>query len=262
MDYHKLKTIPRSQRLRKILKMLTAAEAQFCKTGQWIYTNGELNELFSLVEGDFSDLSMVTQARETLMRSEGDIRGVVNAMRHRLLAETGRTPADWDFLDAENKLDREKRTVFKGVWVYLEDVRSPFNIGSVFRIAESFGVEKIFLSRFAADPRHKRAERTAMGCVDAVKWERGEPPWEQTSVFALETGGVPLEEFAFPQNGVMIIGSEELGVSPQSLARANTSLGRASIPLFGAKASLNASTAFAIAMYTWAKSLADNSDNV
>jgi TrmH family RNA methyltransferase len=256
MDYHKLKNIPRSQRLRKVLKMLTAAEAQFCKTGQWIYTNGELSGLLSLVEGDLSDSSM-TQARATLMRGEGDIRGAVNAARHRLLAETGRTPADWDFLDAENRLDKEKRTVFKGVWVYLEDVRSPFNIGSMFRIAESFGVEKVFLSPFAADPRHKRAERTAMGCVDAVTWEQGEPSWDQTGVFALETGGVSLSEFAFPRNGVMIVGSEELGVSPQSLARADTSLGRASIPLFGAKASLNASTAFAIAMYSWAKSLAD-----
>jgi TrmH family RNA methyltransferase len=257
MDYHKLNNIPRSQRLRKILKTLTAAEAQFCKTGQWIYTNRELNGLLSVIEGDFSGLPTITNAREALMRGGEDVRWAVNAVRHLLLTATGLTPADWDFLDAENKLDTEKRTIFKGVWIYLEDVRSPFNVGSMFRIAESFGVEKILLSEFAADPRHKRAERTAMGCVDAVDWERCEPQWEQTGVFALETGGVPLKEFAFPRNGVMIVGSEELGVSPQSLARADASLGRASIRLFGAKGSLNVSAAFAIAMHAWAKSLTD-----
>ncbi|MDR1466501.1 MAG: TrmH family RNA methyltransferase [Treponema sp.] len=256
MDYYKLKNIPRPQRLRKVLKMLTAAEVQFYKTGQWIYTNGELNRLLSIIEieDDFSSLS-ITRMREDLVHGEENIRRVVNTVRHLLLAETGLAPADWDFLDVENKLDTEKRMIFKGVWVYFEDVRSPFNIGSMFRVAESFGVEKIFLSPFAADPRHKRAERTAMGCIDAVAWERGEPPWEQTTVFAMETGGVPLEGFVFPRNGVMIVGSEELGVSPQSLVRADASLGRASIPLFGAKGSLNVSAAFAIVMHAWAKSL-------
>ncbi|MDR0785281.1 MAG: TrmH family RNA methyltransferase [Treponema sp.] len=260
MDYHKLKNIPCSQRLRKVLKMLTAAETQFCKTGQWIYTSAELNGLLSLIEDDFSGLPAITQTRENLIRGGQDVRSAVNATRHLLLAEIGRTPADWDFLDAEDKLDAGKRTVFKGVWVYLEDVRSPFNIGSIFRIAESFGVEKIFLSPFAADPRHRRAERTAMGCVNAIPWERDDPPWEQTGVFALETGGVPLKKFAFPRNGVMIVGSEELGVSSANLARSDASLGRASIPLFGAKGSLNVSAAFAIVMYAWAKSLTDNRD--
>ncbi|MDR0643371.1 MAG: TrmH family RNA methyltransferase [Treponema sp.] len=260
MDYYKLKNIPRTQRLRKVLKILTAAEIQFCKTGQWVYTSDELNGLLSLIEGDFSGLSAIDWMREALTRGGKDIHRAVNAMRHLLLTETGQTPADWDVLDAENKLDTGKRMVFKGVWVYLEDVRSPFNVGSMFRIAESFGVEKIFLSSFTADPRHKRAERTAMGCVDAVPWERNEPPWEQTSIFALETGGIPLKEFSFPRNGVMIVGSEELGVSPANLARADTSLNRVSIPLFGAKGSLNVSAAFAIAMHAWAKSLMDNSE--
>jgi TrmH family RNA methyltransferase len=261
MDYRKLKSIPRPQRVRKILKMLTVAEMQFCKTGQWAYTNSELDSLLKLVEDDSPDSSMIARTRETLVCDGQDIRRTINAVRHLLLTEIGRVPADWDFLDAENKLDIGKRTIFKGVQVYLEDVRSPFNIGSMFRIAESFGVEKIFLSPFAANPRHKRAERAAMGCVDVVPWERDEPLWEQTDIFALETGGVPLEKFAFPENGIMIVGSEELGVSPASLSRADASLGRVTIPLFGAKGSLNVSTAFAITMYTWAKSLIDNSNN-
>jgi TrmH family RNA methyltransferase len=160
--------------------------------------------------------------------------------------------------------------------VYLEDIRSPFNVGAMFRSAESFGAEKIWLSPLCADPRHPRAARTAMGCIDALPWERLEKaPWDGTAsgetpsgtplrdpppfpgpIFALETGGAGLAAFPFPRRGTMIVGSEELGVSPGALAAAESSLGRVSIPTFGLKGSLNASAAFAIAMQAWAASLA------
>jgi TrmH family RNA methyltransferase len=133
----------------------------------------------------------------------------------------------------------------------------------MFRTAESFGVERIILSPFCADPSHKRAERTAMGCIDIIPWERHElftGPFSseyfanqlQLPVFALETGGIPLDEFPFPRRGILIAGSEELGVSPQALAAADASLGRVSIPCHGTKASLNVSVAFGIALQRWA----------
>jgi TrmH family RNA methyltransferase len=134
----------------------------------------------------------------------------------------------------------------------------------MFRTAESFGVEKIILSPLCADPRHRRAERTAMGCVDIIPWERQElfsvtenipaDNAEPLPVFALETGGLPIHEFHFPRRGLMITGSEELGVSSRALAAADASLGRVSIPCYGSKASLNVSTAFGIAMHAWAES--------
>jgi TrmH family RNA methyltransferase len=145
----------------------------------------------------------------------------------------------------------------------------------MFRTAESFGAEKLFLSPLCADPLHPRAERSAMGCVQVLPWERlaaepfvceeaqGQPcrvspgmtaglPAE-LPLFALETGGIPLAEFPFPARGLMIVGSEELGVSPRALAAADASLGRITIPCFGAKGSLNASVAFGIAMQKWAE---------
>jgi TrmH family RNA methyltransferase len=189
-------------------------------------------------------------------RSSEALRRGINAVRHALLAETGQSRADWDFLDPENKLNGAKRRVFPNRRVFLEDIRSPFNIGSLFRTAESFGVEKILLSPLAADPLHRRAQRTAMGCIDIVPWERMsleslEALSRQTPVFALETGGVDPQAFDFPANGVMIVGSEELGVSPGALAVADSSRARVSIPTYGAKGSLNVSSAFAIAMYAW-----------
>ena len=190
----------------------------------------------------------------------------INNIKHILLAETGKDQADWDFTGNDGRLDPKKRQVFEGMWLYMEDIRSPFNVGAMFRTAESFGVEKIILSPLCADPRHKRSERTAMGCVDIIPWERQElfptpenaPPenfTETPPIFALETGGTPLVEFRFPRRGIMIIGSEELGVSPRALAAADASLGRVSIPCYGSKASLNVSVAFGIAVQAWGEGL-------
>ena len=97
-----------------------------------------------------------------------------------------------------------------------------------------------------------------MGCVDILPWERRELFLEGCNwhgpVFALETGGIPLNQFAFPRRGLLIAGSEELGVSPQALAAADASLGRVSIPCYGVKGSLNVSVAFGIVMQAWAAS--------
>jgi TrmH family RNA methyltransferase len=99
-----------------------------------------------------------------------------------------------------------------------------------------------------------------MGCIDIIPWERQEyfaaDEVDQSisdSIFALETGGIPLAEFSFPRRGLLIVGSEELGVSPHALAAADASLGRVSIPCYGTKASLNVSVAFGIAMQAWAE---------
>jgi len=195
---------------------------------------------------------------------------MLNSVHHLLLSETGRTKADWDFVNSPGLLDPSKRRPFAGMQAYLEDIRSPYNVGSMFRAAESFGVEKLWLSPFCADPKHKRAERTAMGCVDVLPWERlsrdpftgaaetsafpSEKPFTGEAIFALETGGTPLEDFSFPTRGILIAGSEELGVSPGALAAADASLGRVSITCYGAKGSLNVSVAFGIVMQAWASS--------
>ena len=196
----------------------------------------------------------------------------LNNIRHILLAQTGSDQADWDFTCGDGRLDPQKRQIFEGMYVYMEDIRSPFNVGAMFRTAESFGVEKIILSLLCADPRHRRAERTAMGCIDIIPWERNDlfSPKDSSEIlnrglqdklhcslpiFALETGGAPLNEFPFPRRGILITGSEELGVSPRALAAADASLGRVTIPCYGTKASLNVSVAFGIAVQAWAQKI-------
>jgi TrmH family RNA methyltransferase len=177
----------------------------------------------------------------------------INRFRHALMAVSGQNPADWDFIAGPRPaLSRAARR--PGMRAYLEDVRSPFNVGSIFRTAEALGFEEIILSPECADPFHPRARRTAMGTVARLPWRRApiSALGEMEGVFALEVGGTALREFVFPLSGVMVLGSEELGVSREALNFCGA--GCVGIPLVGSKASLNVATAFGIAGFAWLSS--------
>jgi TrmH family RNA methyltransferase len=187
-----------------------------------------------------------------------------NCARNHLLAIIGTFPAEWDLVIAphanpydENGVIKE-REFFPGMCVYAEDIRSPFNIGSIFRTAEGMGAEKVIISPFCVDPNQSRAIRSGMGCIETMSWEQipvEELP-DDIPIFALETGGTDIEEFVFPEKGICIIGSEELGVSPQALSKAT--YGRVSIPMKGLKASLNVGVAFGILMQKWVEYINKN----
>ncbi|MGA2546734.1 MAG: TrmH family RNA methyltransferase [Rectinemataceae bacterium] len=205
----------------------------------------------SLAEASKSVAGGTELVREELLRA-------VDALRHALLAATGQAPADWDLIDPSTGLpDPRSRRVFPGVKVYLEDLRSPFNIGSVFRTADAFGVEELILSLSCADPFHPRALRSAMGAIELLPWRRAplESLGKDTPRFALELGGKPIDRFPFPGKGIAILGSEELGISRE--ARDICDLGSVSIPMSGAKGSLNVAVAFGILMHAWTRSLVD-----
>ena len=187
-----------------------------------------------------------------------DERRACNLARNALLAIIGTFPAEWDLVIAPHS--QEKNTVadrkfFPGVCVYAEDIRSPFNVGSIFRTAEAMGCQKVYISPQCTDPLQSKAVRSSMGCIETLGYTRcplDELP-QDTPVFVLETGGTPIQEFNFPKEGIVIIGSEELGVSPEALRRAT--YGRVTIPMTGLKASLNVGVAFGILMQAWVQAL-------
>ena len=171
---------------------------------------------------------------------------------YRTLYILGEAPADWDAVNEEGEKDWSRRQVFSHS-LYLDHLRSPYNVGSIFRSAESFGVDKIYVSPGTADPMHQRSMRTSRGTVEGIEWEwRGikDIP-DDIPVFALELGGKDLWDFEFPERGICILGSEESGVSKEALERADKSLGRVSIRQYGAKGSINVASAGAILMEHW-----------
>lgn len=206
-----------------------------------------------------------TQVRKLLATDPLDELRLCNYARNTLLELLGTFPAEWDLVIAPHNPAAagtqspdgtvRARDYYPGVCVYAEDIRSPFNIGSIFRSAEAMGAEKVLISPHCIDPNQPRAIRSGMGCIETMGWERLSldqlPP--DLPVFALETGGTPIEKFDFPEKGICIIGSEELGVSPEALDRAT--YGTVTIPMKGLKASLNVGVAFGILMQKWVESL-------
>lgn len=184
-----------------------------------------------------------------------------NVCRNQLLKIIGTFPAEWDLVIAPHATPIDEngivktRSFYPGIAVYAEDIRSPFNIGSIFRTAEGMGAEKVIISPLCVDPEQPRAVRSGMGCIETMGYERIpiENLPDDIPIFALETGGTPIEDFVFPEKGICIIGSEELGVSPQALKKAT--YGRVTIPMIGLKASLNVGVAFGILMQKWVEAL-------
>ena len=170
-----------------------------------------------------------------------------------LLNLLGESPADWDFKDESGAIDWSKREI-KEHYLYLDHLRSPYNIGSIFRSAESFGIKKIYISPGSASPEHPRAIKTSRMTTEGVEWKEEELENINLPVFALELGGKDISEFDFPEKGICIIGSEETGVSPEALLMADKSLGRVSIKQYGAKGSINVSAATAILLHRWMES--------
>lgn len=206
------------------------------------------------------------QLNDVLHAEPFDEKRACNLARNNLLAILGTFPAEWDLIIAPhaNPLEEDgtvkERDFFKGVYVYAEDIRSPFNCGSIFRTAEAMGAEKVLISPMCIDPNHPKAIRSGMGCIETIGFERKSleelaefAKINDLPIFVLETGGTPIEEFSFPKRGICIIGSEELGVSPQALGLA--SYGRVTIPMKGLKASLNVGVAYGILMQKWVESL-------
>jgi len=259
----KLEKIPRKTRLRKIVQLLKKAELDILKRRE--IDREYYRKILELAEKDLGSFSkMKGETSQSLDTAHRDyLLRIFNDMRHIIQAELGITAAEWDFIDTDEISEKnvtEKRLILP-IEVFLEDVRSPYNVGAIFRTAEAFGVSGIVLSASTPPPTHTRASRTSRGTHRIVKWRYGniDEMEKRENVFALEEGGTPIGEFTFPEKGTVLVGSEELGLSPEALDIARKSRGIVSIPMFGVKRSLNVSVAFGILLYVWTERIVRSS---
>lgn len=165
----------------------------------------------------------------------------------------GEEAGEWDFIDGDGNLDASSRTI-KPHSLFLDRVRSPYNIGAIFRSAESFCIDHIYLREGCGNVESPRCVRTSRGAISTVPYSivRDLSVLEESPVFALETGGEPLSGFSFPESGICVLGSEEDGVSPEVLAMCQS---RVTIEQFGSKGSINVSVAAGILCYSWTLTL-------
>lgn len=259
ISVRKLGSLPGPTRRRKYPRVLRMIEEELRRGAR--PDPAYLGELLLLISGDNACGEEVRRAASGAGFLSGDpdtlLRGC-NGLRHLLLFELGGAPADWDLLPPRSS-GLDARKVFP-LDLYLDGLRSPFNIGSIFRAADSFGVRSVFLSEECADPLHPRSLRSAMGCVDHIPWERVSAEdfsrrFGDSTVAAMETGGTPLESFEVPDSVLLVIGSEELGVRPELLETARGSGGVVSITTGGLKGSINVAVAAGIVLHEWFRAL-------
>ncbi|OYQ45626.1 RNA methyltransferase [Flavobacterium cyanobacteriorum] len=142
--------------------------------------------------------------------------------------------------------------------IILDDIRSLHNIGSVFRTADAFLVEKVYLCGITATPPNKEIHKTALGATETVAWEYHKQVCdviaalkaEEVSVWAVEQveNAVFLNDF-IPEKGkkyALVFGNEVKGVSQEAIARCDGSI---EIPQLGTKHSLNISVSAGIVVW-------------
>jgi tRNA G18 (ribose-2'-O)-methylase SpoU len=172
-----------------------------------------------------------------------------------------------------SELERKSIEAFKEaqktpIIIILDDIRSLHNIGSVFRTADAFLIEKIYLCGITATPPNKEIHKTALGATETVAWEHNTDVLkvienlkaEKVTVLAIEQveSAIFLQDFKVDkgQKYALVFGNEVFGVSQEAVAICD---GCIEIPQLGTKHSLNISVSAGIVVWDifkkmkWAK---------
>jgi tRNA G18 (ribose-2'-O)-methylase SpoU len=146
------------------------------------------------------------------------------------------------------------------LFALLDNVRSTFNVGSIFRCADGAGVQHLYLCGASPTPDHPKLAKTALGAERAVTWSYHTNALDlveklqqcEMSIWALEAN--ERAESLFGASGLsirkptlLVVGSEVAGVDPAVLHHCERVF---ALPMFGSKRSLNVAIAFGIAVYT------------
>lgn len=154
--------------------------------------------------------------------------------------------------------------------VVLDNVRSMYNVGSVFRTADAYRVERIMLCGITGRPPHPEIHKTALGAEDSVDWQYCADANEAVQtlksdgymVYAIEQaeGSISLEKFQVENSCyklAVVLGNEVKGVQQSVVDLCD---GCIELPQFGTKHSLNVSTAAGIVIWELFKQRMNNTD--
>ena len=162
-----------------------------------------------------------------------------------------------------SELERKSIEDFKNsektpIILVLDDIRSLHNIGSVFRTADAFLIEKIYLCGITATPPNKEIHKTALGATETVAWEHDENvlkvienlKHEGVTVLAIEQveSAVFLQDFKVEKSKkyALVFGNEVFGVNQEAIKQCH---GTIEIPQLGTKHSLNISVSAGIVVW-------------
>ena len=145
-----------------------------------------------------------------------------------------------------------------GLVVVLDNIRSAHNVGSAFRTADSFGIDKVFLCGISAVPPSAEIHKSALGAEDSVPWEHVDDTLEAVrrlqadgyTVVAVEQTVHSVKLGAFRRDpgrtSALIFGNEVTGVRQDVVDASDFSL---EIPQYGTKHSLNVSVSVGVVLW-------------
>lgn len=144
----------------------------------------------------------------------------------------------------------------KEIVLIAHDIRSAYNIGSMFRTCDGVGIKKIILGGYSATPNHPKVAKTSLGAENLVAWKKTKQTWREIEklkkegyqIIALETGKKAKNIFKFKPKFpcAVIVGNEIRGLSRNVIDRSDELV---QIPMHGQKESLNVAIAVGVALY-------------
>lgn len=157
--------------------------------------------------------------------------------------------------------DRTAKCNFPPISIYLDYVRSAYNIGSILRTTEALRIGSVHFSTKTPFIDNEKVQRTAMGAAEIVPcFANASLETLPQPIIILDTSeeAIPVSDFIFPPSFTLVLGNEEYGVSDASLKLATHVI---EVPMLGSKNSLNIACAFAIAAAEIRKQLAIQINN-
>lgn len=141
-------------------------------------------------------------------------------------------------------------------YIIAHNIRSLYNIGTMFRTADALGVDQLFLTGYSGQPPRKEISKVALGAEESVDWQHYKSlsylikklKKEGVQIIALETGEKSMDYLDFKPKfpTALLLGNEVRGVSPAMLRQVDATI---SLPMNGIKESLNVGVAMAVAGY-------------
>jgi tRNA G18 (ribose-2'-O)-methylase SpoU len=152
------------------------------------------------------------------------------------------------------------------IYVLLDNIRSLYNVGSIFRTSDGARITKLFLTGYTPYPPRKEISKTALDATETVPWEYYKNPIEAIEKLKVESIKICLLEhttksqpyFNVSNNDFplcLVVGNEITGVSKPIIDNAEMAI---DIPMFGLKQSLNAAVAYGIAVFELVKIFKEN----
>ena len=144
------------------------------------------------------------------------------------------------------------------IYIVLDNIRSVFNVGSIFRSADGAGsVEKIYLCGITSDIDNPKLEKTALGAIDMVKSEHYDSTEEALEeikelgipIYSVEIGddAEGFQKVKYPEELAIVFGHEKKGISEKILEKYTDK--KIMIPMRGMKESLNVANCATAILY-------------